>query len=127
VVYQPEDVHLVRDLLELELKPINEVLKIEKLRRASIEGGGGGAESDVEGGEGGDIEQKTFVVNTMITPMGRPVNVRPQVRWKSISAATQPPPSAEYYSSAQQGKTAGGAQYTANQNEFANFILFYYR
>jgi hypothetical protein len=85
MVYQPEDVHLVRDLLELETRPIQEVLKINRISRPD-----GNEESD------GELEpvKTAFVVNTQMTPMGRPVNVRPQVRWKSITNS-QPPPSAE--------------------------------
>ncbi len=73
---------MIRDLLELEHKPITDVLQVVKLQKPE------GYESESE------LDQKTFVVNTQMTPMGRPVNVRPQVRWKSITNS-QPPPSAE--------------------------------
>jgi hypothetical protein len=78
VVWQPEDVHLVRDLLELEAKPITEVLTIGKYKREDAEE---------------DDELKTAAnkkeTNTTFTPMGRPVNIHPKMRWKALKLVAQ--------------------------------------
>jgi hypothetical protein len=71
VVWQPEDVLLVRDLMNLENEPLNEVLQCLPLR----------AETDEE-----PIEYEKVNVNVNITAMGRPINNHPHVRWKQIEA-----------------------------------------
>jgi hypothetical protein len=71
-VYQPEDVHLIRDILNLEYEPLNQVLKVESLRPDL---------SDNQSEKRSDDINK-ISVNKNITPMGRPVNVHRLVRWK---------------------------------------------
>lgn len=70
VVYEPEDVHLVRDLLQIQHRPLEEVLQCLPLR------------TDDELAELKEREQ--YHINLNMTPMGRPVNAHPQVRWKQI-------------------------------------------
>ena len=72
-VWQPEDVHLVRDILKLEHEPLNEVLKVDSLR------------PDQDGAENIHVtQQMASNVNTNFTKSGRPINTHPQIRWKPI-------------------------------------------
>ena len=68
MVWQPEDIFLVRDLLELEHEPLNEVLVVDALR----------ADDEIND----DEEENKVVTNTNITAMGRPINTHPHIRWK---------------------------------------------
>ena len=72
-VWQPEDVHLVRDILNLEHKPLNEVLKVEALKP-----------EDEDGKTESDKKENPPVVNKTLTKMGRPVNTHAELRWKPI-------------------------------------------
>ena len=69
-MYEPEDVLLVRDLLNLENRPLNEVLQCLPLRTDD-------ELTDLK-------ERERYHVNLNMTPMGRPVNAHPQVRWKQL-------------------------------------------
>ena len=76
-MWQPEDVHLVRDILKLEHEPLNEVLKVDSLRPNH---------SDSVDNLHHHHHHHT-VVNTSFTKSGRPVNANPQIRWKSLANA----------------------------------------
>jgi hypothetical protein len=69
-------VHLVRDILNLEYEPLNQVLKVESLRPDFSENKSGKRYDD----------NNQIVINKNITPMGRPVNVNRLVRWKPPEA-----------------------------------------
>lgn len=87
VVWQPEDVHLVRDLLELEAKPITDSLKVVKLRKNSQSPSRQpylSAESEPESDDD-DADKYSKPVNTQTTPNGRPVNKNKQIRWRPIA------------------------------------------
>ena len=60
---------LVRDLLQLEYQPLCEVLRVDPLRTED---------------QMNEEEEKKPHVNTNITPMGRPVNMHPHIRWKPV-------------------------------------------
>jgi len=81
VVWQPEDVILVRDLLEMEHEPLTELLKVEPYRLTKDNG----METDTTK----NTELVKMNINVNITANGRPINSQPHVRWKSIEA-TQP-------------------------------------
>ena len=74
-MWQPEDVHLVRDILKLEHEPLNEVLKVDSLR------------PDHPDSAANPHPHHHTVVNTSFTKSGRPVNANPQIRWKSLANA----------------------------------------
>ncbi len=64
---------MIRDILNLEHEPLNRVLTVESLK------------PDLKADNETDFktEDKT-TVNTNITPMGRPINIHPLIRWKPI-------------------------------------------
>ena len=74
-VYQPEDVHLIRDILNLEYEPLNSVLKVESLKPERLD-----RVKDLK-----SFDDGKSLVNTSITPMGRPINTHPLIRWKPFS------------------------------------------
>ena len=70
MVYEPEDVLLVRDLMNLHNRPLNDVLQCLPLRTDD---------------ELSDLKEKEkYHINLNMTPMGRPVNSHPQVRLKQL-------------------------------------------
>lgn len=73
-VWQPEDVNLVRDLLELEQAPIRETLVVEGLK-PDIRNENYNL---VEYNKNSDTKRQ---INTQTTPMGRPINMNTYSRW----------------------------------------------
>lgn len=80
-MWQPEDVILVRDLLELENEPLNELLKIESLKVPK--------ETENENETTKNTEIVKVNINVHTTPMGRPINNTPHIRWKQINVSPQ--------------------------------------
>jgi hypothetical protein len=84
-VWQPEDVLLINDLLKLETKPLDEILKIERL-------------NDINNKDDDTVKQKNKpYINTNITAMGRPINNnrnqtkwKPNIEWLPIHLETNP-------------------------------------
>ncbi|CAF0712380.1 unnamed protein product [Brachionus calyciflorus] len=75
VVWQPEDVNLVKDLLDIEQAPLKETLKVESLKPDI-------RSENYELVEYNKNQDSKKPINTQITPMGRPVNVNNKPRWK---------------------------------------------
>lgn len=76
VVWQPEDVILVRDLLDMEHEPLNELLKVEPFRLSKENG----SENDTN--KNNELVKVNINVNT--TANGRPINNQHHVRWKPM-------------------------------------------
>ena len=76
-VWQPEDVHLISDILNIENESLNEVLNVQSLKADF----GDEADNMIV-----DLQKQYFKyeTNTHITPMGRPVNTHPHRRWRSM-------------------------------------------
>ena len=74
VVYEPEDVLLVKDLMQLESRPLNEVLTCLPMR----------TDEEIQS----EMINQTgkFTTNVNMTPMGRPINIHRQIRWKQLEA-----------------------------------------
>lgn len=73
-VWQPEYVNLVGDLLELEQAPIRETLVVEGLK------------PDARNENFNLVEYHSYFpdkkqINTQVTPMGRPINMKNYSRW----------------------------------------------
>lgn len=66
----------MRDLLEMEHESLNDLLKVESLRAPKEQG----SENDTTK----NIDLVKVNINVNMTPMGRPVNSQPHVRWKQI-------------------------------------------
>lgn len=67
---------LVRDLLELEHEPLNELLEIKSVKVSK--------ESEIENDTTKNTEIAKVNINVNVTPMGRPVNNTPHIRWRQI-------------------------------------------
>ena len=79
VVWRPEDVLLVRDLLDINYEPLSGVLKVESLQRGD---GDDNSDDDNNKAKKEEAAIKKTKINTKLTAMGRPVNSKPMERWK---------------------------------------------
>ncbi len=106
MVYEPEDVLLVRDLMNLQNRPLNDVLQCLPLR------------TDDELTE--LREREKHHINLNMTPMGRPVNAHPQVRWKQLEMLpTETVDHKEFYNDPESASEA--AQATSRFNEASKY------
>ena len=81
-VWQPEDVHLVRDILKLEHEPLNEVLKVDSLKPETTTLDDETSKTDKE-------PAHHSAVNTNFTKSGRPINNNEHVRWKPFTNSSK--------------------------------------
>jgi hypothetical protein len=113
LVWQPEDVILVRDLLEMENEPLTELLKVESLRAP-------GEENEAKSSEIAKVH-----INVNMTPSGRPVNSQPHVRWKQLEMIPVPDEKVELASIGESNWNPEEKHYKF-LNSFRNLNIFFF-
>ena len=90
--WQPDDAHLVKDLLEIQHEPIMRTLQVHSINNQCDSAGS---------------HKPPVHVNRNVTPMGRPVNIQPMKKWKedAIEESNKLVPIDQYWKAYEQNRS----------------------